>query len=833
MGSLVVLNLGQGDCQSGLPNIAVRLWLDHAPGAIKWVGQLPPAPELADVYHLWRSLYEALHYRLHWRSHEYRVSPIALAQPEPTGCGAVPFRSFEFEPDAVTNVSVTEFEQLCRQLHTSLNQWLNSSGFANIDRQLRTKLSPTDSIRVIIETDDYLLQALPWHLWTFFDDYPKAEVALSTQEYDQVAPITTPSQTIRILAVLGHSGGIDVQHDRALLDQLPDAEVVVLSEPQRSELDQWLWNQQGWDVLFFAGHSASQSTNQDGQLFINPTEQISIAHLKNALRAAISRGLKLAIFNSCDGLGLGRALADLNIPQLVVMREPIADRVAQEFLKTFLQVFAQGETFYQSVRQARERLQGLEGEFPCASWLPVIYQNPTEVPIKWSSLLRQNDLSSHAATGSDISEKMPSELGDRQTASRCVSLCHSLLVSFSTTVLVMGLRFLGVLQASELIVYDQLMRSRAPNLEPAADPHLLVVEITQEDTHQYGYPVKDIYLAEALDVLQRYQPRAIGIDLHRYQANEPGREQLISQFQQHTNLFTVCSSAPNRPIYGSPPEFSDEQTINQVGFSDFLVDHSAYNQHRFVRRHLLSYDPRLSSGLSRCATPFSLSFHLAYSFLYDEGKSLVSEKGEWQSKRVVFSQLASRTGGYQNLDGQSDQILLNYRFNDKPAQRITLRDILSGSVDPDWISNRIILMGTIDPLGEDEFDTPYGKLPGVWIHAHMVSQLVHAVLHERSLIWVLPQQGNLQWGDFLFVWTWSALGGFIVWRFRSLIVVGLVGGVAILGLYHLCLFILIKGGWMPLFPSVLSFVITTVALVIYLNSQIQLPFSSFLETKEQ
>jgi hypothetical protein len=34
---------------------------------------------------------------------------------------------------------------------------------------------------------------------------------------------------------------------------------------------------------------------------------------------------------------------------------------------------------YQAVRSAREQLQGLEDRYPCASWLPVICQNPAEI----------------------------------------------------------------------------------------------------------------------------------------------------------------------------------------------------------------------------------------------------------------------------------------------------------------------------------------------------------------------------------------------------------------------------------------------------------------------
>ena len=94
----------------------------------------------------------------------------------------------------------------------------------------------------------------------------------------------------------------------------------------------------------------------------------------------------MAIFNSCDGLGLAWELQKLQIPQVIVMGEPVPDHVAQEFLKYFLIPFAKGQSFYLAVREARERLQGLEDQFPCASWLPVICQNPLVKPPTWLAL---------------------------------------------------------------------------------------------------------------------------------------------------------------------------------------------------------------------------------------------------------------------------------------------------------------------------------------------------------------------------------------------------------------------------------------------------------------
>jgi hypothetical protein len=82
---------------------------------------------------------------------------------------------------------------------------------------------------------------------------------------------------------------------------------------------------------------------------VNPRTSLTIEQLRYGLKRAIASGLKLAIFNSCDGLGLAWDLADLQIPQVIVMREPVPDRVAQAFLKSFLIAFSQGRSLYASV----------------------------------------------------------------------------------------------------------------------------------------------------------------------------------------------------------------------------------------------------------------------------------------------------------------------------------------------------------------------------------------------------------------------------------------------------------------------------------------------------
>ncbi|MBW4630851.1 MAG: AAA-like domain-containing protein [Iphinoe sp. HA4291-MV1] len=366
MSRLVVLSLGQGNLQEGYATVTAQLGeADNPPYWMKFTASLSAAPKISELYQNWQLIYYAFYQRLSWR------------------LGNEIDDNFEIEEGYITNISEADINSLSHLLSKKMNAWLNSTKFRKIDQQLRTQLKPSEEIRFIIETNDNLLRRLPWHLWDFFEDYPYAEVALSAAEYQNPKKLIVNNYRgqVRILAVFGNSQGIDISYDKTLLEKLSNqAEIKFLLEPNLGHLNEQLW-QQSWDILFFAGHSCSK---EKGFLQINQTDTITLEQLKYALRQAISRGLKLAIFNSCDGLGLVQQLQDLHIPQVIVMREPVPDVVAQEFLKYFLAEFSRGKSLYTAVRSARERLQGLEGEYPCATWLPVIFQNPAEPPMVWS-----------------------------------------------------------------------------------------------------------------------------------------------------------------------------------------------------------------------------------------------------------------------------------------------------------------------------------------------------------------------------------------------------------------------------------------------------------------
>ncbi|MEO1622258.1 MAG: CHAT domain-containing protein, partial [Cyanobacteria bacterium J06632_3] len=154
-------------------------------------------------------------------------------------------------------------------------------------------------------------------------------------------------------------------------EALPMVMVTCLRQPTRSQLNEALWDSP-WDVVLFAGHSDG---DDQPRFHLNARESLSLNDLKYGLRRAIAQNLKLLIFNTCDSLGLINALnSSLCLPATVAMRSPVPELVAQAFLRNFLTAISQGQPLPQAVREAREKLQGLEHQFPFASWIPVLYQ---------------------------------------------------------------------------------------------------------------------------------------------------------------------------------------------------------------------------------------------------------------------------------------------------------------------------------------------------------------------------------------------------------------------------------------------------------------------------
>lgn len=810
----ILVNLGHGDWHSGFANVTVQLWSAQQP-PFQFVGSLPPAPNLATSYRHWQQLYDALY-----------------------GIYGIPYRGgesshFEFDDTALTNVSKQSFEELGVTLKETFNQWLGSASFSPVERQMRTHLTQDVAIRVMLTASEKTVLRFPWRLWQLFEDYLNAELSLSLPNYSRSLktnrslgclrssnnnpvhpsaaafdlPVSPASGYVRILAVLGSDEGINVETDRQLLDNLPLTDITLLVQPTLEDLQRCLWSS-CWDVLFFAGHSNSQGR---GHLQVNSTESLTIDQLKFALRRAVSNGLQLAIFNSCEGLELAWELAGLQVPQAIVMREPVPDVVAQQFLKAFLLALSNGQSLYLSVREAREKLYGLTVLGGCVTWLPIIVQNPAETPPTWQSLSTQqlpvpigSQFGSPAVLPLEtlVAQKIeqnprtlikPGENG-RELAQRRKPFF--IWQSLAITAVLLALRWSGLLQGAELWSYDWLMRLR-PIEQP--DSRLVVITVTENDIQSQTSPerrgsLSDQTLQRTLSTLASYEPRVVGLDLYR---DFPSTLSDLTTELARAQVVGICKSRDptfDEAGIGAAPELSE----SQIGFSDFLEESDG-----ILRRQLLSLTP---DPVSPCTASYGFATLVAIYYLRAENlQPTFTAQGNFQLGETILPRLRARTGGLQRLDHRGNQILLNYRALpnlDKIAAQVPLQKLLDGEVNPNSLRDRIVLIGVTAPSG-DYWSTVYGarpkdKTPGVFIQAQMVSQLISAVLDNRPLIWVWPQ-----WVEVCCIGLGALLGSWLGWRWKSA------------QLFWFCLIIfssltvlswvtLLAGGWLPLIPVSLA-----------------------------
>ncbi|NER33193.1 MAG: CHASE2 domain-containing protein [Oscillatoria sp. SIO1A7] len=772
MGKLVVLKIISGDWERGFP-VALQIGEEDRLPTTEEFGNLPGCSKLVEDCEQWQ--------------YSYKHLPVLLR--------------LDIPECQETNISNRE---KCRQaaevLCNTLNSWLDSESFRPLKERLLKKLPESEPIRFVIQTENPQLQQLPWHLWKFFEDYSQAEVALSAPHLEAIEKISTAKNKVRILAILGDSEKINISKDREFLENLPDADVCFLPEPTREKVNDCLWSEQ-WDVLFFAGHSRTEG--ETGRISINKEDSLTIGELKNGLKKAIERGLQLAIFNSCDGLGLARDLADLHIPQTIVMREPVPDEVAQKFLINFLKEYAENSRpLNLALRHARERLQGLEKDYPCASWLPVICQNPAEIPPTWQQL--------RDGVGQD------GIAPQREKKSILRYFTYPMLAAGVVALSIFGIRKAGILQPVELKAFDRLMENRP--LE-APDDRFLIIAITDEDLryqNEMGMErqgsLADAALEKILKKLKPHKPRAIGLEVYRDFPVIPkssDRADLEVQLQETPNFFGICKGGDSAASKGiSPPS---EVPPERIGFTDIVLDNDGV-----LRRHLWRATFETNSA---CQSKWSLSLLLALEYLRSQGiESKKTPESNLELGKATLKYLEQPTGGYQKLDDWGYQMLLNYR-NTKRGQlpkSVTLKDFINNRVNPDWVEDKIVLIGVTALSFKDYFATPYSrnrqlseKIPGVFLQAEMTSQIISAALGDRPLLGFWPQ-----WGEFLWIFGWSLAGGLLAWQLRSCWIFVARTAVAIVILYGTCLFFLIQGTWIPLVPSALALVFTEITIVL-------------------
>ncbi|MEG4391303.1 CHASE2 domain-containing protein [Microcoleus sp. BROC3] len=363
-------------------------------------------------------------------------------------------------------------------------------------------------------------------------------------------------------------------------------------------------------------------------------------------------------------------------------------------------------------------------------------------------------------------------------------------------------RLTGALQFLELVTFDRFLRLRPA--EPM-DERIVIVSITEGDIQRARtYPIPDREIADLLKRLQAYQPTAIGLDIVRDIPVEPGNAELTSVFRSSKNTIGVEIALPDRSGFtvAPPPALPSEQ----IGFADAVLDADGYQRRSLLGAHNPQQEYR-----------FSLAIRLAERYLAARGIELGNGIRDPDAKRfgsIELTRVQSNSGGYVGADAGGYQILLNVRSGTMPFRVLSLSQIKSGQVNPDWIRGKIVLIGMMSFSAKDLVSSGAiaginpGRIYGVEMQAHATSQIVSAVFDGRSLLRV--------WADaweYLWIVAWGLLGISLGRFLRSpwKILFGLL--VASVSSIGICYGLILMGWWVPIVPVLLVLVLNGAGLM--------------------
>ena len=560
------------------------------------------------------------------------------------------------------------------------HRWLRSRELFEIREQIaqnRSIASQTESkIEVFLTCTPLELARLPWEAWEIAS---QSSIRISRTPSNIQKAGNTQKQhrnKTRVLMIIGQDEHLNFQEEIkavAALNKQLDIRFVGWQQKQeqsqtieqlKTEIRDALTDSEGWDILLFAGHSNEQQL-LGGQIAIAPNASISIQEIARDLEIAQQRGLKFALFNSCNGLNIAETLIDLGLSQVAIMREAVHNRVAQEFLVQFLQHLAQYKDVHDCLLAACDTLKVKQNlTYPSAYLIPTLFRHPGAelfrlYPRGWQARLRQ---------------LLPNKI-EALALLVLVFLSLQIPVQFS-------------LQQQRLLVqaaYRNLTGQRDSDVKSTIEPTpILLVQIDEKSIREAGIsdprPMDRTYLARLIDRLVALDAQVIGLDY------------LLDRPQGDND--EVMGRSIRAAVSGDSPSWLVFATIRHdvEGWLGVLpeIAHSQWSLpgHIGVRR----WDLRLlgtSELQGHSPLPFPYALALA--------EYLHGERGNAPQPQLDSStDLVDRSIAYVRQTGDSDSPLLSPRFHRQPLTAFSYRwrqkwlhPILDFSIPPQRVYDRI------------------------------------------------------------------------------------------------------------------------------------------------
>ncbi|NES78101.1 MULTISPECIES: CHASE2 domain-containing protein [unclassified Okeania] len=519
---------------------------------------------------------------------------------------------------------------------------------------------------------------LPWEVWEITEFAASSKIRIVRQPINiHDTPVNYQSKPCRgkarVLAILGDDTGLNFQVDREAVKSLsPIAEVEFVGwQPHerqaqlKDKIVKAIKDERGWDILFFAGHS-NENLNTGGELAIAPGISLSMIEIAQSLTIAKQRGLQFAIFNSCSGLSIANTLIDLGLSQVAVMREPIHNQVAQEFLVRFLQSLAEYKDVHESLLSACQFLK-LEKNltYPSTYLIPSLFCHP-DAPL-------------FCLQPSRIKDKCKRWLPSKQEAMALGSLilCSWQLSTQSFLI-------------EKRVLVQAMYRQFTNQPDSKNSPPVLLVEIDEESIKKAKIsdprPMDRSYIAKIIDRLTSINAKIIGVDylLDRHQPKNDRQlaRTLRSSIKKQNTWFVLATSRNLAGSWFEPlPELASPNW--QLQGDTFVVGYDSYVTH-------FTLLPRQYS--SKRPLPFAYWLAVAHRLNFEQSGELlqpqINSSESWVSQ--VKNHINQTTGEYGFLDlfSNSSRLQPLTKFSYKLGQ-MWMHPIIDFSVPPEAVFQRL------------------------------------------------------------------------------------------------------------------------------------------------
>ncbi len=624
--------------------------------------------------------------------------------------------------------------------------WLNSAELLGIRSQIAkaaiaqplnndgVESNPSSPIDVCLTCEPLELARFPWEAWeigTEFGTNRTIRIARTPANLRKTASPRRSRSKLRILAILGDDTGLDFQTDRQAVQSLAKLATIEFvgwqagkdSQNLKEEIAAAIADEQGWDILFFAGHS-NETAITGGELTIAPGVSILVQEIAPQLIKARDRGLQFAIFNSCSGLSIANSLVDLGLSQVAIMREPIHNRVAQEFLLRFLQHLSEYCDVHTAMLQACTFLKTDRNlTYPSAYLIPSLYRHP---------------------------EATPFQLQPR-------GIRHWLKPWWPTRKqawVLAGLTTLSLLPPIESLCLEARVGTQAAYRQitrqlPRAAPSVLLIQVDEDsirglDARKIN-PIDRTYLAQVITKAQTLNAQVMSIDFlldRPTSEDQPLAKAVQSATQQGQWLLFSAQLKPNRREIGVIPTIGNPNSTLQ-GQIDLYLNYAEVPaaQQSCYETCPFGYLTALTAQLQRSPNPLNPAAQTTTN-ARDRLLRQIEQTNHPKLQALVNYRLFPLTPIAENFGQLWLRPILDYSIPPSQVyQKLSAGDLLDGKGPPiDRPAIVLIAAGGyeqagISRMGEDNFPLPLGVrywanptthpiFTGGEAHAYMIQQFL-------------------------------------------------------------------------------------------------------------